>query len=263
MPAAGEVEQFVYCPHNWWLARQGVDRHDEGSRRGIAEHGAVDKAHEAVERRKETYRDGLRWSFRVLGVSGSVTFLTLELVFLRAHPLHWAFLLVALIMVSASAALLSVALYSQREYKAMQQAAGIVPGRVLDRGLPGGGDPMEDPEWGVTGKPDYVIHSEDGPVPVEVKTGNTPPRPYESHRMQVAVYCRLLAAAGQTPPHGLITYPKGAFRVPWDDDVQHRLQTVLARMAAAQDAGKADRDHEHVGRCRGCARREQCEQKLA
>jgi hypothetical protein len=34
-------------------------------------------------------------------------------------------------------------------------------------------------------------------------------------------------------------------------------------MAEAKAAGKADRDHEQPGRCRGCARRDACEQRLA
>lgn len=252
----------MYCAHNWWLARQGHDKHDAGSRRGIAEHAAVDAAHESIERHKKDYRDGLRWFFRILGVTASATFLTLELVFLRAHPLHWAFLLAALVLLASSAALFVVALVSQREYQAIQAIHGIVPGRVGERGLYGG-VPEVDEEWGVSGRPDYVIETDDGPVPVEVKTGFTPREPFDSHRMQLATYLRLQEASGRPPAYGMITYPKGAFRLAWDEQTQAELQAALARMQAAKESGVADRDHEHPGRCKGCARRDACDQQLA
>ncbi len=263
VPSAGEVEQFAYCPQNWWLAKQGQDSHDGASERGVDEHRHLQEAQQVVEQRHREYHDGLRWSFRVLMAASSVSFLALELVFLRAHPLHWAFLLTALLLTSLSAALLAIALFAGRDADRMRDEHGFVKGDLQEESWLGGA-PLHDSEWGLTGKPDYVVKTEEGFVPVEVKTGRTPQKPFESHQLQVACYLRLLEADGAPlAGYGLLTYPEGVFKVTWDDRSRASLRAILARMAQAKDEGKADRDHEHVGRCRGCARRQFCSQSLA
>ncbi len=261
LPAAGEVEQFAYCHHNWWLARGGVDPKSAGATRGMEEHAAKGRAQAKAEGARESAREGFRWMFRSLAVAASVSFLALELYFLRTDPLHWLFLLTALILVSASAGLLVIASVAEREYRQRILKAGLVPGRV-QRGGWQGEDVLHDPEWDISGSPDYVMDTDSGPVPVEVKTGTTPDHPFESHELQLACYLRLLESHGANPEYGLLTYPDGVFRVAWNDDLRQRLQTTLAQMAAALEAGRADRNHEHVGRCLGCARRADCDQAL-
>jgi CRISPR-associated exonuclease Cas4 len=264
MPSAGEVEQFAYCAHNWWLARKGVDPHAQGSQRGIAEHRKGGEALQTAEQQKTEYRRAIAWSFRFLGVAASLTVLTLELVLLRQSPQHIIFLTLALVLVASSSGLLVIALTSKEEYKAEQQAARLVPGQVVDSDLAGGGKVMHDDLHGLSGAPDYILQTAHGVVPVEVKTGMTPKRPFESHVLQVASYLQLVeATTGKQPEYGLLTYPQGIFRIAWDPDLRTRLLATLDRMAAAVATGKADRDHQEPGRCRGCARRDACEQKLA
>jgi CRISPR-associated exonuclease Cas4 len=264
MPSAGEVEQFAYCAHNWWLARGGVDPTTSGSRRGIEEHARGGKAIASAEVDKTEYRRAVAWAFRFLAMAGSVTVLTLELLFLRQTPQHYLFLTLALVLVASSGGLLVIALTAQETYRATQQAGRIVPGQVVDSDLTGEGKVLTDPTLDLSGKPDYILKTAHGLVPVEVKTGQTPERPYESHVLQVASYLHLLeTTTGKAPEYGLLTYPQGTFRVGWDDDLRGRLRATLARMAAAKAAGKADRDHQQPGRCRGCARRAACDQRLA
>ncbi len=261
LPSAGEVEQFAYCRHNWWLARQGVDGEGDGVARGMREHARKSKVQERAEReRRETTR-ALRWMFYVLGAAGSTTFLTLELVLLRSNPHHWIFLATALVLVAASAALLVIASIQERAYRRDVVDAGLVPGTVSQQGLRGEGV-MRDDELDLRGSPDYVMDTDGGPVPVEVKTGRTPPKPFPSHKLQLACYMHLLEAGGQRPPYGLLTYPDGVFRVDWDERMQKRLRSTLRAMQRAEEQGKADRDHDHAGRCRGCARRAACDQSL-
>jgi len=101
-------------------------------------------------------------------------------------------------------------------------------------------------------------------VPVLVKSGKAPREPYESHRLQLACLLRLAEVRdGQRPNYGLIAYKDGLFAVAWDGTLEARLRETLARMEAARAASKADRDHEDPRRCRGCARRGACEQRLA
>jgi CRISPR-associated exonuclease Cas4 len=264
MPSAGEVEQFAYCAHNWWLARAGVDPATAGSRRGIEEHARGGEALASAELDKTEYRRAVAWAFRFLGVAASLTVLTLEVLFLRGSPLHYVFLTLALVLVASSGGLLVIAFTAQETYRSKQQEGRLVPGQVVDSDLAGEGTILADPALGLTGKPDYVLKTEHGLVPVEVKTGQTPERPFESHVLQLASYLDLLEAdTGTAPEYGLLTYPQGIFRIAWDQDLRGRLTATLGRMAAAQAAGKADRDHEQPGRCRGCARRAACDQRLA
>jgi CRISPR/Cas system-associated exonuclease Cas4 (RecB family) len=265
MPSAGEVEQFGYCAHNWWLAQKGTHGgQGAGSRRGVAEHQRLGEEQQHAEGHKRDYKQGVTWSFRLLLVAGSVTFLTLELVFLRAHPQHILFLTMALVLVSASSGTMVIALDAQRRLKKVEQKGElIVSGDLLDSDLQGKGKLLHDPDWGVTGTPDYILDTPGGPVPVEVKTGHTPNRPYPNHVLQVSCYMRLLDAAGKPPAYGLINYPDGVFRVAWGDQQKAELKAVLGRMEQAKAEGRADRDHDVPGRCKGCARRDACEQRLA
>lgn len=264
MPSAGEVDQFVYCPHNWWLARQGVDEQSAGSRRGMSEHDAKGVAIKDIEAAKRDYRAGMVWSFRILLVAATLTLVTMELLQAQQRELHVPFLVVALALLALSTAMLVVALDAERRYRKRQRDSGVVPGELVDSDLVKEAELLSDAEWGLSGRPDYILQTERGLVPVEVKTGNTPPKPYESHVMQVATYMRLLEAnTGKPPDYGLITYPDGVFRVAWDDEIKKKLRRTLDAMKEAQEAGRADRDHHHKGRCLGCARREACDQRLA
>ncbi|HUR62117.1 MAG TPA: PD-(D/E)XK nuclease family protein [Candidatus Thermoplasmatota archaeon] len=264
MVSAGEVEQYVYCPHNWLLARKGVDGKGAASARGIDAHKAEGRAQSQVELDKKEYRSALNWALRLLGVAASATFLTLELIFLRASPQHYILLSVALVLLASSGGLLVIALVAQERYKEAQKDAGLVPGTLVDSDLVGGGRLLRDPARDLTGTPDYVLQTPHGYVPVEVKSGKTPERPHANHLQQVACYLALIEAnTGKAPEYGLLTYPQGTFRVSWDDAQRQALEATLARIRLSMAAGVADRDHQQPGRCRGCARRDACEQRLA
>ena len=262
--SAGEVEQFVYCPHNWWLSRHGVDGQAQGSRRGIAAHGHMGAAQQAVEEDKKEYRRALAWFFRAVAVACSATVLTLEVVYLRSFE-HIVILVGATaILVAGAAALFVLAVLNERQYKAGQAKARLVPGKLVASDLSGHGELLHDPEWDLQGRPDYVLETKSGHVPVEVKAAKTPKHPYPNHRQQLACYLRLIEAkTGKAPEYGLLNYPEGVFRVAWDDALRADLRRTLQRIAQARAEGKADRDHEHPGRCLGCARRDACDQKLA
>lgn len=262
MPSAGEVERFGYCAHNWWLSRQGVEG---GHGSGVKEHDRKGREQAAVERGRLDARDWLRWSFRILAVAASATFLALEIIYIQDNvDLDWAFLLMAIVILTMSIGLLVVALITEAEARRKARDAGLIPAELVDSDLAGDAELLHDPEWNITGRPDYIIRTHGGMIPVEVKTGKTPQRPHENHVLQLACYLRLVEVkTGQRPTYGLVTYPDGTFRVEWDDDMRAYLKGTLERMRAATAGGKADRDHEHVGRCRGCARREACDQRLA
>lgn len=264
MTSAGEVEQFVYCPHNWWLSRHGVDGHASGSRSGIAAHGRMGAAQKAVEGEKKEYRRALAWFFRAVALACSATVLTLEVVYLRSFE-HIVILVGATaILVAGAAALFVLSVLNERDYKRDQAKAGLVPGKLVASDLGGEGELLQDPAWDLQGRPDYVLETKSGFVPVEVKASKTPQHPYPNHRQQLACYLRLLEVqTGKAPEYGLLNYPDGVFRVAWDEPLKAELRQTLHRIAKARHEGKADRDHGHAGRCLGCARRDACDQKLA
>lgn len=263
MPSAGEVEQFAYCPQNWWLARHGIDGHNAGSERGTAQHRETGAIQQAVERLKREARRGWAWATRILMVALSATLLTLEAVYLRAFEHQLVLIALTAVLAAGSIGLALLADINQKRYRRRQADGNLVPGRLVASDLSGEGPLLQDPAWGITGRPDYVLETTHGFVPVEVKTGKTPHHPHANHKLQLACYLRLLEVkSGKAPEYGLVNYPDGVFRVAWDDALKADLQSTLQRMATAQAQGQADRDHQHVGRCLGCSRRDACAQKL-
>lgn len=264
MTSAGEVEQFVYCPQNWWLARHGTDNHNQASQDGIAAHQRMGRRQSRIEREKRETRRAWSWFPRVVAFACAATVLTLEVAYLRSFE-HIVILVTATcVLVVGSAATLLLGLIHQERYKRHQTEAGLIPGRLAATDLGGDGPLLHDAAWDLSGRPDYVLETKQGLVPVEVKTGQTPARPHRNHQLQLACYLRLLEVqSGKPPEYGLLNYPEGVFRVAWDDALRNDLQATLQRIARARAEGKADRDHEHRGRCLGCARRDACAQKLS
>ena len=149
--------------------------------------------------------------------------------------------------------------------------------RKMEAGLPGGqivytdtktwkdvDQPLYDPVWDLTGKPDYLIRQEKMIIPVEVKTGRTPTAPYDSHIFQLAAYCLLVERVmGVRPSYGIIKYPQRSFQIEYTNQLEMDLKDLLDEMRAAQRKKSIDRSHEFPTRCRGCGFRSTCEQKLS
>lgn len=266
MPSAGQVEQFSYCAHNWWLARHGEEGKGQGSQRGLRDHSKLGEAQRDIEQGKRHEKEDFGLAMRMVGLAASIALLVVTVIL--AQNLSWqrqlTLAILGLVVVSASAALLVFGLIARQRYLAKQKESRIVPGELIATDLAGRTALMTDPSWDLQGRPDYLLSTHEGPVPVEVKTGHTPQRPYESHTLQLACYLRLLQVQeGKAPAYGVLQYPDGVFRVNWDPALEAKLRATLDRMAQAERDGKADRDHEQAGRCRGCSRRAVCDQRLA
>jgi CRISPR-associated exonuclease Cas4 len=124
--------------------------------------------------------------------------------------------------------------------------------------------PLYDSELELVGKPDYVVKDEKGRVvPVELKSGNAPAYPWDSHIMQLAAYCYLVERHfGQQPPYGIIRYQNKSFTVPYTDELETRLRTVINEMRLVERAQSAHRSHNQPARCRGCGYAQICDQSL-
>ena len=151
-----------------------------------------------------------------------------------------------------------------------RQSAGLPAGRIVYADT-GDWRPLEKPlfsaEYGLTGKPDYLVQTRSGLIPVEVKSSAAPPRPYPSHVLQLAAYCLLVeATAGQVPPHGLIKYADATFEIEYTPALRTELLELLEAMRlhrASRAPGGVPRSHDEPQRCAGCGYRPVCGQALA
>jgi CRISPR-associated exonuclease Cas4 len=160
--------------------------------------------------------------------------------------------------------------------------AGLPGGRVVysDTGAPVGriapvtlnerGERQEKPllshRHGLVGRPDYLVETEDGVVPVEAKSTKCPADgvPYESHVMQLACYCLLVEeTTGAGVPFGVIRYRDRQLRVDFTDELREDLLALLGEMREARRAGDVHRSHDETARCAACSYREICVESLA
>ena len=143
-----------------------------------------------------------------------------------------------------------------------QRPAGR-PGTLSDMSGARRGRPLYSPRYRLTGTPDYIISTRDGPVPVEVKSGVAGSEPHESHLLQLLAYCLLIEEAeGRPPPYGLLIYSTGTFRVDYSPRMRAHLLGVISDMRQATARAEVPRNHSHEGRCRACGYRSVCDQSL-
>ena len=149
---------------------------------------------------------------------------------------------------------------------ATRQEAGLPEGRVtyVDTGA---WDRCERPLFShrhrLTGRPDYLVKTGKGIIPVEVKSGAAPPQPYPAHILQLAAYCLLVEEQeGRAPAYGILKYGDRAFEVDYTPSLRAELLHAIDEIR--RDLGVRDvaRSHDQAARCRGCGYRQQCDQRL-
>jgi CRISPR-associated exonuclease Cas4 len=145
-----------------------------------------------------------------------------------------------------------------------QRRAGMPPGMpvYIDHHKLEPAAPLFDPELRLAGRPDYLVKQRNSLIPVEIKSGQSPLQPYDSHLLQLAAYMRLVETQhGRRPGHGFIAYPQRSFRVANTHGLERRLLTTLSEMRGAH-ASLPSRSHSQPERCRGCGFRSVCDQAL-
>lgn len=148
-----------------------------------------------------------------------------------------------------------------------QRHLGLPSGRLLYEDSGAQAQPQDlllAEDLGLLGRPDYLVRAKEGLVPVEVKSGRTPQRPYETHILQLAAYCALVQRNyDQRPPYGILRYPERSFQVPFTAELEARLMAVLNEMHAVLAAGlEQHRSHAVAARCRACGYQELCAERL-
>jgi CRISPR-associated exonuclease Cas4 len=187
------------------------------------------------------------------------------------------------LLYSACIILLLVAFVAWLASRRGARQANLPEGRIIysDTGSPVGriapvtlnerGERQEKPllshRYGLVGRPDYLVQTDEGIVPVEAKSANCPASgvPYESHLMQLACYCLLVeeAQGAGSVPFGVIRYRDRQLRVDYTDELRESLLELLAEMREARLAPDVHRSHEEAARCAACSYREICDESLA
>jgi len=259
--SAGDIGRYAYCALNWKRSLEGVE--GTKSARGIKHHGEVSKEVDALELFQERARWSIQTSFllALFAISGAA--LALELLFLDANtPLRLGLIVLSVGWLMGSLYLFLFDVYFRGRSEQIIRRAKIVPGDI--KSADSGKAPLlRAKHVPLQGRPDYVVEKEGAFIPVEVKSGKTPRRPYDSHVMQLAAYCFLVQEHyGARPPYGVLAYPDQQFEIRYTSKLEDDMLRYMLRIELAQRTGNVHRDHENPRRCSGCSRREGCPERL-
>jgi CRISPR-associated exonuclease Cas4 len=116
----------------------------------------------------------------------------------------------------------------------------------------------------LAGKPDYLVEQADGGViPVEVKSGPAPTRPWAGQVLQLAAYCLLVESTyGVRPPYGILQYQDRAFAIEYTAELEDDLLDLLDEMRATGAEDDVLPDHNQPRRCARCGVRDACDRRL-
>jgi len=123
--------------------------------------------------------------------------------------------------------------------------------------------PLYSKTYQLIGKPDYLVETAAGVIPVEVKSSAAPKIPYLGHLLQLAAYCLLIEeTTGQAPPNGLLKYANALYEVDFTPELRRELLETMARMRQARLAKSVARSHQQPGKCAACGFYDRCEEAL-
>lgn len=114
-------------------------------------------------------------------------------------------------------------------------------------------------KFGLVGKPDFILHTKDGLLPLEIKHSNRPNQPYFSHVMQLISYCLLIEEAkGTKPKYGFIQYGGGQpFAVPYTENMKSFLIKTMNEMRSYIDSGESPKPIRRY-KCEKCSYNKDC-----
>ena len=163
-------------------------------------------------------------------------------------------------------AMLIIALLTWAVANARLHQSGVPAGRVILQDVDrrrAVTRPLISPRYGLVGKPDYLVDTADGLVPVELKSRRSPNAgPHPSDVAQVMAYCVLIEDVLQSrPPYGIIAYADRHHRIPYTPAAKENVLAIVSEMIEA-DAAKVHRCHSQRGRCIRCGFRAICDDCL-
>ena len=124
--------------------------------------------------------------------------------------------------------------------------------------------PLYSATYQLVGKPDYLVETPKGIIPVEVKSSAAPAAvPYLGHLLQLAAYCLLVEeTTGCRSPHGLLKYANALYEVDFTEELKAELLDTIDEMRQARLDADLARSHNQPGKCAACGFREVCDESL-
>ncbi len=126
------------------------------------------------------------------------------------------------------------------------------------------GRPLVSQRHRLTGRPDYLVGTRHGLVPVEVKSAKCPRRgPREGDIAQVLAYCLLVEdVLGTRVPHAIIQYADTQCTIAYGRAERENLLALLAEIRESRYYTTLHRSHVNAARCRVCGYRVTCGEDL-
>ncbi|MBN1218718.1 MAG: CRISPR-associated protein Cas4 [Anaerolineae bacterium] len=149
----------------------------------------------------------------------------------------------------------------------LRHESGLPTGRLIyadtdERWRPND-NPLYSAMYHLTGKPDYLVDTPQGIIPVEVKSAQSPDLPYLGHLLQLAAYCLLVEeSTGHAPPHGLLKYANALYEVDYTPELRRELLDTIAEIREAWQVDEVRRNHNQPNKCRACGFYQVCEEAL-
>ncbi len=151
---------------------------------------------------------------------------------------------------------------------ALRRESGLPRGRLVYADSPGenwrlNNKPLYSAAHNLVGKPDYLVKTKKGLIPVEVKSTRSPNVPYLGHLLQLAAYCLLIEqSTGLTPAYGLLKYADALYEVDFTPELRRELLDTLTDMRQARLAENVSRSHQQSNKCAACGLHHICDEAL-
>lgn len=124
-------------------------------------------------------------------------------------------------------------------------------------------NPLYDPTFNLTGKPDFIVETDRGLIPVEVKSGRVIDAPYDSHIYQLAAYCLLIEQTfGTRPQYGILHYSNQDYQIDYTEHLQDKTIEILREIRSISRKKSVTRSHQSFVRCQKCGYNSICEEAL-
>ena len=118
----------------------------------------------------------------------------------------------------------------------------------------------------LAGKPDFLIRTKEGLIPVEEKSSLAPVSgPYLSQLVQLGVYLILVEENYGRVAYGVLKYRDRSVRVEFTQDLRQRVLGLLAELKRAERTAVevVSRSHNSASKCRRCGFYDVCNRAVA
>ena len=154
-------------------------------------------------------------------------------------------------------------------FRRKEAAGGLPRGQVLYEDTDGQRikETLVAHRHGLAGRPDYVVQTPDGAVPIEVKSRACGAKgPYPGEEAQLFAYCLLVEDVTGGPVRaGILQFADRQWPLTFGERERRRLLGILDEMRDARQERDVKRSHAQAGKCRGCGFRaaDVCGQSIA